>query len=332
MTPVWEVAPHPEATEREVAGQLPRARHSPLRRRHDSARRGRSCPPLLDGWVRAGQRAGGLSCTRADLTPLPEELAAIHNEFECIHPFIDGNGRTGRLVLNLLLVRLGYPPIVVLKQHRAAVPRRDAAGRRRGLPARSANSSPARCTTTSTGSSSRTSPGPPDSCRWPPSSTRSSPSSALRQAAQRGRLEAYQGADGIWRSSRKAVDAYDAPRASTDVTAGDTVIHETDARSTGNRCPAAILAEPTANRHTHSDLRFRQNPRTAVDRSTSWHQWQAAYPTLSSTGTLRRRASSNAAGSHSHQSTGLSWCCWRYGDVALARRFVTATPSCHCAQ
>ena len=28
----------------------------------------------------------------------------------------------------------------------------------------------------------------------------------------------------------------------------------------------------------------------------TWHQWQAAYPTLSSTGTLRRRASSNAAG------------------------------------
>lgn len=32
--------------------------------------------------------------------------------------------------------------------------------------------------------------------------------SALRQAAQRGRLEAYQATDGTWRSSRKAVDAY----------------------------------------------------------------------------------------------------------------------------
>ena len=31
---------------------------------------------------------------------------------------------------------------------------------------------------------------------------------ALRQAAQRGRLDAVQGADGVWRSSRKAVDAY----------------------------------------------------------------------------------------------------------------------------
>jgi hypothetical protein len=31
---------------------------------------------------------------------------------------------------------------------------------------------------------------------------------ALRQAAQRGRLEAFQGSDGTWRSSRKAVEAY----------------------------------------------------------------------------------------------------------------------------
>lgn len=31
---------------------------------------------------------------------------------------------------------------------------------------------------------------------------------ALRQAAQRGRLEAFQGSDGTWRSSRKAVETY----------------------------------------------------------------------------------------------------------------------------
>jgi hypothetical protein len=35
---------------------------------------------------------------------------------------------------------------------------------------------------------------------------------ALRQAAQRGRLDAMHGSDGVWRSSRKAVDAYRAAR------------------------------------------------------------------------------------------------------------------------
>src|SRR4051795_3992140 len=54
----------------------------------------------------------------------------------------------------------------------------------------------------------------------------------------------------------------------------------------------------------------------------TWHQWQAASPTLSRTGTLRRRASSNAAGSHSHQSTGLSACWRRYGEVAEPSRFI----------
>jgi hypothetical protein len=35
---------------------------------------------------------------------------------------------------------------------------------------------------------------------------------ALRRAAQRGRLDAVQSADGVWRSSRKAVDAYRAAK------------------------------------------------------------------------------------------------------------------------
>jgi Fic family protein len=40
-----------------------------------------------------------------------ERVSIFHLEFEAIHPFIDGNGRTGRLLLNLELMKEGFPPI-----------------------------------------------------------------------------------------------------------------------------------------------------------------------------------------------------------------------------
>lgn len=42
-----------------------------------------------------------------------ESAALFHLKFEGVHPFIDGNGRTGRLILNLFLMQNGYPPINV---------------------------------------------------------------------------------------------------------------------------------------------------------------------------------------------------------------------------
>lgn len=42
---------------------------------------------------------------------LLEKLTLFHLKFETIHPFIDGNGRTGRLILNLELMKNGYVPI-----------------------------------------------------------------------------------------------------------------------------------------------------------------------------------------------------------------------------
>ncbi len=49
----------------------------------------------------------------------PIELAAwVHIEFVGIHPFVDGNGRTSRLLMNLELIKAGYPPVVITVEDR----------------------------------------------------------------------------------------------------------------------------------------------------------------------------------------------------------------------
>ncbi|NQU98452.1 Fic family protein [Candidatus Woesearchaeota archaeon] len=49
----------------------------------------------------------------------PLVLAAIiHNQFEDIHPFQDGNGRVGRLLLNFVLLKNNYPPVNILLEDR----------------------------------------------------------------------------------------------------------------------------------------------------------------------------------------------------------------------
>ena len=44
--------------------------------------------------------------------------AYFHAKFENIHPFVDGNGRVGRLTMNYLLVLHGHPPIIIHEEDR----------------------------------------------------------------------------------------------------------------------------------------------------------------------------------------------------------------------
>lgn len=49
----------------------------------------------------------------------PLELAfKFHHTFEQIHPFADGNGRVGRMLLNYILIKKGYYPIIIRNTHR----------------------------------------------------------------------------------------------------------------------------------------------------------------------------------------------------------------------
>ncbi len=68
-------------------------------------------PQHMNDW------ADWLSDSQNDLHPI--QLAAqAHHRLVAIHPFVDGNGRTARLIMNLLLMQHGYPPTVIMRTNR----------------------------------------------------------------------------------------------------------------------------------------------------------------------------------------------------------------------
>jgi hypothetical protein len=67
-------------------------------------------PRYMDEWVRYANEGGGDPVERA---------ATAHAGFEVVHPFLDGNGRTGRLLLNWMLLKAGYSPAIIQVEERA---------------------------------------------------------------------------------------------------------------------------------------------------------------------------------------------------------------------
>ncbi|MFH1566332.1 MAG: Fic family protein [bacterium] len=67
-------------------------------------------PELMEGFYK---------WLHGDLQEHPIKIAAdAHFKFVSIHPFIDGNGRTARLLMNLLLIQQGFPPAIIRKEDR----------------------------------------------------------------------------------------------------------------------------------------------------------------------------------------------------------------------
>ncbi|MEZ5311942.1 MAG: Fic family protein [Microthrixaceae bacterium] len=203
LGPVWNVAPPPHATERETPGSF---------REHDFAPfPGGMVPPswvevpaAISNWIEEVRAVSAAEC------PI-EALAGVHNSFERIHPFLDGNGRTGRLVLNLMLVRLGYAPVIIYKRDRERYLKalRAADGGDLGplgeLLARAAIDNLYRFIVPAVAGPNRLVPlaalaGPHLS------------EGALRVASNRGTLKAQKGDDGHWRSTKAWVDEYVATR------------------------------------------------------------------------------------------------------------------------
>lgn len=208
LSPVWEVAPHPDALDREAPGNF---------RQHDIRPFPGGMTPVswprvpaeMDTWIQEVNRLD------PSLPGFPERLAEVHCRFGQTHPFLDGNGRAGRVLLNLILVRFGYPPAIIYKRELSryldALRKAD-----RGEPgllgemlARAILDNLYRFVILAVAGPARLVP-------LSALATSELKASALRAAAGRGRLRAVRNASGRWRSSRVWLEEYKASRYSRD--------------------------------------------------------------------------------------------------------------------
>jgi fido (protein-threonine AMPylation protein) len=203
---VWEVCPPdaPALDPNEHAGNF---------RRHDIAPfpEGMTPPPWTDVDADLSDWLRSTNDEPQEGEHVLVHLARAHGDFERIHPFRDGNGRVGRLVLNLMLVRHGYPPAIIRKRDRPtylkALHRAD-----RGDPwplaeiiARSVKESLDRFLLPSLAGPAKLMP---LSVLERPGLT----ARALRAAAIKGRLKSRRDDGGRWLSTRLWVDEYASSR------------------------------------------------------------------------------------------------------------------------
>jgi fido (protein-threonine AMPylation protein) len=213
VEPVWKVKPPDDLLPGEGPGGF---------RQHDVRAFGQGMSPpaftdvpaLVSDWLRLANM---------ELDPpavVMEQLAAVHAAFERVHPFRDGNGRTGRLALNLLLVRRGLAPAIIYKRDRdkylRALARADRGehGPLGELIARSVKDCLDRFLLPALG-------GPHQLLPLSALATKSVSALALRRAAERDALRAIRRSNG-WYSTKSWVSAYANARPKRHRSAGPT--------------------------------------------------------------------------------------------------------------
>ncbi|MGH2853482.1 MAG: Fic family protein [Solirubrobacteraceae bacterium] len=115
--PVWPEFPPEGLVRNEQPGAYRLKDHDPLRPGLHPLPSS-LVPSTLAEWVADVNKTLAWPALVKSETHIIEYLARLHAAFERIHPFPDGNGRVGRLVLTHLLVRTGYPPAIIEKDER----------------------------------------------------------------------------------------------------------------------------------------------------------------------------------------------------------------------